>query len=239
MVPQQKWADLECLNCIEINSSFYRVPSEKVVEGWKSLPERVGFVIKASKYITHIKRLNDVREPWNVLWKSISPLGDRLRCVLFQLPPSFHRKEENIQRIKDMKRIIPSNVRIAFEFRDPSWFADSVYSLFRTLGWCMAGTLVKKTEGQKWMGNMPNGLLLPPITAGFSYVRVHGSKGFRGELSRAELVKLREKLLDQRPKQSFVMFNNTFFSSRGESCDVGGIKVQYAAVCNAVQFSSL
>ena len=80
---------------------------------------------------------------------------------------------------------------------------------------------------------------VPPLTAPFSYLRVHGGKGFRGYLDEATLKKFRSALVRQKPTESFVMFNNTFFDSRGESCTADGEKITYAAVCNAVQFASL
>ena len=75
MVTRTQWISLECLNCIEINSTFYSLPTAKIVSNWSELPERVSFVIKASKYITHVKRLKDVRDAWNKLWGRITPLG--------------------------------------------------------------------------------------------------------------------------------------------------------------------
>ena len=62
MVSQSVWFKLDCLNCIEINSSFYRLPSPETIEKWRNFPENVNVSIKASKYITHIKRLHDVEE---------------------------------------------------------------------------------------------------------------------------------------------------------------------------------
>ena len=239
MIPQQTWLSLECLNCIEINSTFYRIPTDKVVAGWKANPDRVGYVIKASKYITHIKRLNDVEDGWNRLWSSIKPLASRLKCVLFQLPPSFVNKDENVRRVEGMKKFLPNGLNVAFEFRHPSWFAKETYSMMKKRGWCVVGTYISKKEGEKWMGSMPDGLVLPPLTAKFSYMRIHGGKGFRGSLTTSQITDLRKKLISQKPSKSFVMFNNVFFDSRGSNCSLNGQKIQYAAVCNAAQFARM
>ena len=239
MVSQSKWSQLACLNCIEINSTFYRVPTEKVVRGWMELPAHVGFVVKASKYITHIKRLKDVSDAWSLLWKAIAPLGKRLKCVLFQLPPSFSMKPENLSRITIMKKFLPKGVNIAFEFRNKSWFIDPVYTKMRKLKWCVVATFVQKTDGESWMGNMPSGLLLPPLTCDFSYLRVHGMKGYKGELGDNVLSSIRKSLTSQGPKFSIVMFNNTFFKQRSDYCTVDGEKIKYAAVCDAARFSVL
>ena len=239
MVPQRTWLSLECLNCIEINSTFYRIPSEKVVEGWKSSPDRVAYIIKASRFITHIKRLNDVEDAWNRLWSSIKHLGSRLKCVLFQLPPSFVNKDENIRRVEGMRKFLPRDLNIAIEFRHPSWFVNQTYTMMRKRGWCVVGTYISKKDGDNWMGTMSSGLIIPPLTAKFSYMRIHGAKGFRGSLTATQIADLRRKLVSQKPSLSFVMFNNVFFDSRGTTCTLNGNKIRYAAVCNAVQFARM
>ena len=239
MVSKSLWTSLPCLNCIEINSTFYHLPKAKTIDTWKLLPERVGLVIKASKYITHQKRLHDVKEAWETLWALISPLGKKLRCVLFQLPPSFHLNETNLARVTAMRAYLPRDLNVAFEFRDRSWFVEEVYDAMKKAGFCMAGTFIKKRESNnKWLGTMPAGLLMPPRTANISYIRVHGGRGYRGALSGAQLEQIRTALSEQATRQAFVMFNNTFFDKRGEYCDVAGKEVKYAAVCNAAQFAS-
>ena len=241
MVSKGVWTSLPCLNCIEINSTFYHLPSPSTIEKWKDLPPRVGVVIKASKYITHQKRLNDVEEAWGRLWELIQPLGSRLRCVLFQLPPSFHYNETNIARIRAMTEYLPlSSVPVAFEFRDVSWFQEPVYEVMKELALCMVGTYIKKKEGNnKWLGTMPPGLLLPPRTSSISYLRVHGGRGYRGNIGTKNLETIRKALAEQTPTHTFVMFNNTFYDRRGQYCDVAGHQVKYAAVCNAAQFASM
>ena len=238
MVSRALWTSLPCLNCIEINSTFYHLPQASTVESWKTLPPQVGVVIKASKYITHQKRLHDAREAWEKLWALIQPLGSRLRCVLFQLPPSFHCNETNIDRVTAMREYLPSSLPVAFEFRDISWFVEPVYEKMRHANFCMVGTFIKKAEGAKWLGSMPKGLLMPPLTSNISYLRVHGGRGYRGSLTQAQLGEIRSALASNGAQRSFVMFNNTFFDRRGQYCEAAGKKVKYAAVCNAAQFSS-
>ena len=82
MISQEKWLELNCLNCIEINSTFYRLPTEKSINRWNNFPDNVGIIIKASRYITHMKRLNDVKEAWEKLWDSIKPLKNKLKYSL-------------------------------------------------------------------------------------------------------------------------------------------------------------
>ena len=239
MVSRSQWLALECLNCIEINGTFYRLPTAKVVDNWKQLPDRVSFVIKASKYITHIKRLKDVRDAWEQLWARISPLGRRLRGVLFQLPPSFNYTDVNLRRIVDMQKYIPKSLDVVFEFRNDSWFNTETYKIFRSSKWCVAATYIQKKAGTSWMGTMPGGLNLPPRTASFTYLRIHGARGYKGALSHETLVSLHKTLRKQKGTDTYIMFNNTFFDSRNETCTIEGQKIKYAAICNAVEFTNI
>lgn len=239
MVSKSTWLKLPCLNCIEINSTFYHLPKESTIASWQSMPDHVGVVIKASKYITHLKRLIDVREAWEKLWTLIRPLGARLKCVLFQLPPSFKYKEEHMERVIAMHKFLPRELQIAFEFRDISWFQPSVYETMHKLDFCMVGTYIKKAEGSKWLGTMPKGLLMPPATSNINYLRVHGGRGYRGALTKPQLEEIRLAFAQQKTRYSIVMFNNTFYDRRGQHCDVAGQSVRYAAVCNAAEFTAL
>ena len=239
MVSQSVWFKLDCLNCIEINSSFYRLPSPETIEKWRKFPENVNVSIKASKYITHIKRLHDVEEGWNMLWNSIKPLGNKIQAILFQLPPSFSFNDENMKRIEKMHKYIPNNLNIVFEFRDFSWFKKEVYDKFKKMSWCIAGTYIIKQTGSSWMGTMPAGLNLPPRTASFNYLRIHGNRGYKGSLDKKQLEEIKNKMDKQGGNKSFVMFNNAFFDPRSNFCIINKYTIKYAAVCNAVELSSL
>ena len=239
MVGKNKWLKQPCLNCIEFNSSFYRLPNDATIASLNQLPPNVSVIIKASRYITHIKRLHDVQEAWGVLWKQISKLKGKLACVLFQLPPSFTWKLENQERIKAMRAYLPRGVSIAFEFRNKSWLRPEIYDFFADLKWAMVGTYIKKRPQTKWVGDMPAGIYLPPVTADFNYIRIHGKKGWKGALSAGELTVLRDTMGSQRVQRSFVMFNNSFFDNRSTSCTSNGATIKSAAVCNAVQFTHL
>ena len=77
MIGSKKWFELD-LNCIEINTTFYRLPSETLVKAWNNYPTNVKLSIKASKYITHIKRLKDVKEAWDILWNKIQCCREKI-----------------------------------------------------------------------------------------------------------------------------------------------------------------
>ena len=239
MVGRGKWTRLPCLNCIEINSSFYRIPSSKFIASLARLPNNVNVVMKAWKYLTHVKRLKDPEEGWRPFWDAVSPLGPRLACVLVQLPPSFSKTDVNVQRLIDLHKLVHPDLRIAVEFRHASWLEKETYSLFADLGWAIVGTYIVKGRTSKWVGTMPPGLYLPPATTSFNYLRVHGKRGWKGELSEHSLLQIRKAMGQQRVLSSFVMFNNSFFSNRSDSCTVNGEKLRSAAVCNAVEFTDL
>lgn len=239
MISQNKWSKLPCLNCIEINSSFYRIPTDKMIDNLLKLPDNISYVIKASRYITHMKRLKDVQEAWDKLWDQISKLSNRLNCVLFQLPPSFVKNDINVKRINMMKSYLPNNLQYAFEFRNKSWLNDDTYKQFKKLNWCIVGTFIIKKDTEKWVGNMPPGLYLPPKTTNYNYIRIHGKKGWKGSLTQKQLDTIKNKLNSQKTNTSYVMFNNTFFDNRKKTCKANNLKINYAAVCNAITFSNI
>ncbi len=96
------------LRTVEINTTFYHVPRLSSVKNWyKQVPRDFRFSVKASRYITHIKRLNDCKESLEVLYKSIKPLKEKQGPILFQLPPSFQmNKDRLVEFIGHLKRII-------------------------------------------------------------------------------------------------------------------------------------
>ncbi len=119
------------LNAVEINYTFRRTPSESTIENWVNVTsENFRFCIKAHQRITHLKRLNDVKEPTEFFLRSIDPLRvtGRLGVVLYQLPPNLKCDTE---RLATFLGDLPTNMRHAFEFRHESWFDDAVYDLLK------------------------------------------------------------------------------------------------------------
>jgi len=117
---------------VEINNTFYRLPKPEVLEGWSSqVGEDFVFVLKASRRITHFKRLKEVDEPLAYFLQSAKSLGDRLGPLLFQLPPNF---KQDLDRLRDFLTLIPDDLRVVMEFRHPSWFDEAVYDLLRENG---------------------------------------------------------------------------------------------------------
>jgi uncharacterized protein YecE (DUF72 family) len=120
------------LPSVEINNTFYRLPRESVLEGWaEQVPADFKFVIKASRRITHFKRLKGAEEETGYLLRTVSVLGDRLGAVLFQLPPNMKR---DLERLDAFLSGLGDPGRAAFEFRHASWFEDETYGCLRAHG---------------------------------------------------------------------------------------------------------
>ena len=240
MVGQKTWINLPNINCIEINSTFYRLPNATTIDKWKNLSPNLFFSIKASKYITHSKRLKNCKTAWLKLWRRIKPLGKQMKAVLLQLPPSFKNKPETFQRLKKMQKYLPrGGPSIIFEFRDKSWFTTEVTDLFKSAGWCLAGTLITRKKGTYWLGNLPAGLHIPARTSDTTYIRIHGERGYRKYYGAQKLREMKQRILKNNTEKNFVMFNNVFFTKRNRTCKVKTKKIRYAAVCDAVLFGRM
>ena len=120
------------LPAVEINYTFYRLPNASTLESWAGqVPESFRFALKASRRITHHKRLNEAAEETDYLMKTVDTLQERLGVVLFQLPPNFRKDLPRLQMFLDL---LPAKARAAFEFRHPSWFEDDVFESLRACG---------------------------------------------------------------------------------------------------------
>lgn len=114
----------EKLSSVEVNNTFYRFPSESMLEGWRDgTPDDFCFSIKAHSRITHKSRLKDVGDFVADFVERCQILGPKLGAILFQLPPNFRRDDE---RLENFLKILPQGVRLALEFRHESWFEDEV-----------------------------------------------------------------------------------------------------------------
>jgi len=155
------------LRTVEVNSTFYGLPTKSSIEAWlAATPPGFVFAVKASRYLTHMKKLKD---PDAGLWRffaAIRPFGDRLGPVLFQLPPRWRC---NAGRLGAFLDALPPGHRYAFEFRDASWHNGDIAALLerRNAAFC-----VFELAGER----SPQ-----PTTADFAYVRLHGpDAAYRG-----------------------------------------------------------
>jgi uncharacterized protein YecE (DUF72 family) len=127
--PKRLWLQLYASRfpIVEVNNSFYQLPREETFERWKAeSPPGFLFAVKASRYITHIRRLRDCEEPVRLFWSRATHLGPKLGPVLFQFPPNLGKEKE---RLRDFLPTLPRDMRAAFEFRHDSWRDDDVLGL--------------------------------------------------------------------------------------------------------------
>lgn len=150
----------EQLDCVEINSTFYRLPSKKTVMRWLAeTPANFRFTLKASRYISHQKKLKDCGEPLARLVELAECFGEKLGPVLFQLPPHW---QLNTSRLTEFLNLLPTHLRYAMEFRDPSWHCRTARDLLTERGIaCCQYDL--------------EGVLAPfPVSGNLVYLRLHG-----------------------------------------------------------------
>ncbi|MBV9659787.1 MAG: DUF72 domain-containing protein [Acidimicrobiales bacterium] len=164
-LPSREWLRYyaERFETVELNNAFYRLPSAEMFSQWASATP-AGFVVavKASRYLTHIKRLKDPAEPVGRLMERAGALGDRLGPVLLQLPPNLRADHEALDKV--LQRF-PSGVRVAVEARHSSWCSAEVRSVLEHRGaaWCMADG--GPIDIPRWR------------TAEWGYVRFHSGGG--------------------------------------------------------------
>jgi len=198
-LPKAKWLEFyaDRFNTVELNASFYRVPSEETFTGWRDkAPSNFIYAVKVSRFITHIKRLKDAREATEKFIARAKTLGEKLGPLLYQLPPSMHRDDELLD---SFLATLPPGLEHVFEFRHQSWLDDDV---FQILGKYNTGLCVF---------DMPSVSCPVLATADFAYVRFHGSTGLYSSCySDAELAEWAQKLaaLAVDLRAVYIYFNN-------------------------------
>lgn len=126
----------ERFRACEINNTFYRMPNPETLRAWSAdVPASFRFVLKASRQITHSKRLKDCEQPVAFLASQARALGDQLGPILFQTPPNLKKDTE---RLRTFLGIIPADIRAAFEFRHQTWYDDDVLDALREHGQALA-----------------------------------------------------------------------------------------------------
>jgi uncharacterized protein YecE (DUF72 family) len=201
-LPERRWLEFyaERFPTVELNVTFYRLPAPASFEGWRArTPEGFSFMIKGSRYITHIKRLKGVAMPLRRFFDSARRLEEKLAGVLWQLPPSLHADDGLLGKFLDGLRRY--DVRHAFEFRHASWWSQGVFDLIRAHGAAFVEADLVEAAGPD-----PLGFGFP-----FYYVRRHGSGGrYAGDYPHAELKALAGRLvrIAEGGRDAFVYFNN-------------------------------
>ncbi len=175
---------------VEINNSFYRMPSESDVQSWAGqVPQGFRFALKAPQAITHFKRLKDSEEAVETLFKTTAALKARQGPVLFGLPPNF---KKDLPRLEAFLRLVPKRAHAAFEFRHESWFADDVFDCLRAHRCALCIADAEELPAQKVID-----------TAGWGYVRLR-----RERYTDRGLAKWMEQLKSQEWNEAYVFFKH-------------------------------
>ncbi|HET7521142.1 MAG TPA: DUF72 domain-containing protein [Candidatus Limnocylindria bacterium] len=198
-LPTDEWLDhyVRTFDTVELNNSFYRLPEADTFAAWgRRVPPGFLFAVKASRYLTHLKRLREPREPLDRLWSRATRLGDHLGPMLYQLPPRWDR---NLDRLRDFVAQLPKGRLQAIEFRDRSWYTPETSDMLRSAGVALC------------LHDMPRSETRAEPIGPFVYVRFHGAAGkYRGGYPPQALTawarRLRDWAIDGLP--AYVYFNN-------------------------------
>ena len=150
----------ERFHSVEINNSFYNLPEKKTFEKWREgTPEDFVFSVKASRYITHMKKLKEPDDAVKRFLDRAAALGEKLGPLLFQLPPRWRCNPERLDSFLELQ---PTEYRYSFEFRDESWLREEVYDILRNHD---AALCIYHLSG-----------FMSPreLTTDFAYIRLHG-----------------------------------------------------------------
>jgi uncharacterized protein YecE (DUF72 family) len=179
---------------VEVNNSFYRLPSEGVMAGWSArTPSNFVFAVKASRFLTHMKKLKDPKEPIERLFSRAFELRGKLGPVLYQLPSQMPR---NIERLAEFLPLLPPRVKHVLEFRHSSWYEPDVMQL------------LQKHNVALCLHDMAGSVAPRLLTARFTYVRFHGgARRYDGAYAEDVLSGWAE-WLSANEHPAFVYFNN-------------------------------
>jgi uncharacterized protein YecE (DUF72 family) len=187
----------ERFHTVEINNSFYHLPKPETFQHWReTTPDHFLFSVKASRYVTHMKRLSDPRQSLSKFIANIQYLGDKLGPLLFQLPPRWRK---NAERLNRFLRAVPSCLRCVFEFRDSTWWGTDIYEILRrhNAAFCLFELAGEQTPKE--------------VTADFVYIRLHGPNGaYQGQYNQAVLTGWAKEFRKWRKegKEIFCYFDN-------------------------------
>lgn len=174
-LPQSQWLDYyaERFDTVEINNTFYRLPEAATFAAWgRRAPRNFVYAVKASRYLTHMKKLKDPRDPLRRFFTRAKRLERAFGPVLYQLPP---RWPLNLERLDTFLAALPRTRRHAIEFRDPSWYAPEALAL------------LERHRVALCLHDMPGSTSVRRAVGPFVYVRFHGVQKYSGRYSDAVL----------------------------------------------------
>jgi uncharacterized protein YecE (DUF72 family) len=203
-LPATRWLEFYAshLDTVEVNNTFYRLPERATFAAWRrQTPDDFLFAVKASRFLTHMKRLREPREPLARLFARASAFGRRLGPVLYQLPGNFTIDLDRLEAFLEALPRVSSGrcIRHVMEFRHPSWYVAETYHLLNRRGVALC---LHDKEGSA---------IDTPIEGPFVYVRFHGTSGrYSGSYGRRALTRWAHRLAEQtaQGRQVFAYFNN-------------------------------
>lgn len=197
-IPQYCWLGYYAgrFDTVEINNSFYRLPSVETFSDWRvQVPEEFIFAVKASRYLTHLKKLKDPEEPLDNVLSHSAELREKRGPILYQLPPKWHA---DLERLEHFLQLLPRDLRHVIEFRDNTWQREDVWAMLDrySVGYCIM-----------------DGMGLPThikTTSDFSYVRMHSGEN-DGSYSDRQLQEWTDRVKDLLTRGDvYVYFNNDY-----------------------------
>ncbi len=202
-LPQTRWFEYYAarFDTVEINNSFYRLPERSTFVTWaRRAPMGFEFAVKASRFLTHMKKLKDPQEPLDRLFSRMRGLGTHLGPVLYQLPPGL---KPDVERLRTFLHLLPRGARHVLEFREPAWYTREISDLLEGAGVALC------------LHDMPGSATGRQRIGPFVYVRFHGADAkYAGTYSNERLARWAEWLAAERRTGTdvYAYFNN----------DVGG-----------------
>jgi uncharacterized protein YecE (DUF72 family) len=203
-VKEKEWLSYYAkhFDTVEINTTFYRLPQKTVVERWENtVPSQFNFVVKVSRYITHIKKLNQPEQALLKFLKNVSLLKKKLALLLFQLPPFLKTHQQRLKHLLGLLKdqsIIPG-VKVCFEFRNSSWLEEETFHL------------LTRHNAALCFADWPELNVTEPVTADFIYLRRHGPTSlYRSGYSPQEIRRDAGKIKKwaEEGKDIYIYFNN-------------------------------
>ncbi|MCA1571456.1 MAG: DUF72 domain-containing protein [Chloroflexi bacterium] len=182
---RDRWLEFyaDRFDTVELNNSFYRLPTPETFTGWAGrVPDGFQYAVKASRYLTHLRRLREPAEPLERLWTAARSLGPRLGPVLYQLPP---RWAPNHERLEAFLAAAPAGERQAIEIRDPRWYGPQLTTSLEAAGVALC------------LHDMPGSATLSTRVGPMVYVRFHGAGArYAGRYSPQRLTAWAERMTD-------------------------------------------
>jgi uncharacterized protein YecE (DUF72 family) len=209
----------ERFRTVELNNPFYRLPTPEMFTRWReSTPQGFDFAVKASRYITHIKRLRDVSAEIELFLDRATELGSKLGPILFQLPPT---QQIDLARLRQFLALLTPDHRWVVEFRHPSWNVGETYQTLAEHGVALCVPVGGRVQPDR------------VTTASFTYIRMHRGREQEGGFTRQELKTWAAQIraVESAGKDVYLYFNNDWqgFAIRDamrleELLTAGGVK---------------